>query len=644
MAIAADRKLDMAPGEGAADARLPAGGSIAGSTIHAGISNRTVAVYLALAVLLLVPGIALRLGADTSAPAIGATAFETLRAQLADIRFGSGLRFWLGVTGAGVMSLLLLYPVRKLLGPRRTVGSVGAWFHLHVIIGVLGPVLILYHCNFGLGGRNANVALWSMLAIAASGLVGQVVYRRVNADFYDDRAKAQEHLEAIRRLLVEVDGMHAAKARLMDDLEAFHARQLTPRPGLIAGLGSRVEIEKLRHQFLQEAEWIVGECARAKNWEHRRTKLLRRDVTERVKRYIGFARAGSGRSLREQVWAKWRLFHLPLFLMMTAAVVLHVAAVWDMDAPEALAPSAARASGPPAATAGAETKAAVQQVAVRTVRIEPRRRDAAEAKTDAARGAQPTASESRAAAGGDAKTIADLIAGAESGGDTAEEAKGTARAGARAKPAEPERGNARSTDAPPPIAKAPAAVPRAAVRAAPQPAPPVGAPDPVAKAAPTRKPAEAQAAEAERAAALPDQPPAIAVTAAGQSAPPRDDARALYAELERRSETPMMSLGVKGRSLRDQIALLKARMQTGEFAHSEAETGFALTGKHAKADCMSCHQKPLRETRVQTARQCIDCHRQDDVHRGRRPDCAKCHQPTRWIQILKGAGKRTRDD
>ncbi len=62
-----------------------------------------------------------------------------------------------------------------------------------------------------------------------------------------------------------------------------------------------------------------------------------------------------------------------------------------------------------------------------------------------------------------------------------------------------------------------------------------------------------------------------------------------------------------------------------------ARTGFALGGGHATVGCMSCHQG---QTWQGTGTQCIDCHRQDDSHRGTRgTNCASCHRTTTWPAV-----------
>jgi hypothetical protein len=63
----------------------------------------------------------------------------------------------------------------------RTFGSVVFWFRLHMTLGLIGPTLILFHANFRLGSLNSNVAMFAMLLVAASGIVGRYLYRKILA-------------------------------------------------------------------------------------------------------------------------------------------------------------------------------------------------------------------------------------------------------------------------------------------------------------------------------------------------------------------------------------------------------------------------------------------------------------------------------
>ena len=60
-----------------------------------------------------------------------------------------------------------------------------------------------------------------------------------------------------------------------------------------------------------------------------------------------------------------------------------------------------------------------------------------------------------------------------------------------------------------------------------------------------------------------------------------------------------------------------------DFDHAR-QTGFALSGAHAKAKCVDCHRQPAGL--VKLAGDCASCHRKDDIHLGQYgTQCQRCH-------------------
>ncbi len=67
------------------------------------------------------------------------------------------------------------------------------------------------------------------------------------------------------------------------------------------------------------------------------------------------------------------------------------------------------------------------------------------------------------------------------------------------------------------------------------------------------------------------------------------------------------------------------------FNHDLA-TDFALKGAHQTASCTACHDGSRYEG---TPRECIGCHKGDDVHQGSRGDrCSTCHNVTDWKESV----------
>jgi predicted permease len=541
-----------------------------------GIHNRTVLLYLFLALLILVPGMVLRVGVDTGvlkAWGLGelTTYLDALQKELQDIQFGSGVRFWLGVGGTTILGLLLLYPVRKVLANRRGVGSVGSWFHLHILLGIAGPVLILYHSNFGHGSLNANVALWTMLLVSVSGIIGYFVYARVSANFYNSRQQAQTHRNAVLAVIPDSAAFQTRKDLLISKFEAFEAELLTPRQGLMASIRARLRLERHRREIASDVSGLVVDAARSRGDTAPVFQQFRSMVGQHLRAYFGIARAAASQSVSEQLWSRWRLLHMPVFLIMIVAVILHVIAVWDR--------------GEPAMTeadqAGVTVVAGARSEQLATVS----KQQADQPVARAAAAVAPQQTEPTSPASSPIRVLKRPIVATRPTTDVA------------SKPA-----NDALVPPAPQLARRPIVRPSTQMAAvddgktveikAPEPKPaPVLVPVPVA--------------EARRI-----EPPTM-----GLGGNPG---------------------AFKPSSLDEMFAAFKAKQQAGEFSHSDIETGFGLTGKHLKIECASCHNKPLPATRQNTAaRTCLSCHEKDDNHSGRRPDCAKCHTTNRWKQRIR---------
>lgn len=68
--------------------------------------------------------------------------------------------------------------------------------------------------------------------------------------------------------------------------------------------------------------------------------------------------------------------------------------------------------------------------------------------------------------------------------------------------------------------------------------------------------------------------------------------------------------------------------KTVSFDHNR-DTHFALRGSHATTDCNSCHKQGKFEVKLGSA--CVDCHRADDVHKGKNgSECQQCHNERKW--------------
>jgi hypothetical protein len=241
-----------------------------------------------------------------------------------------GIGYLLGIVGGSAMLLLLVYPARKRLPWLASIGSVKTWFQVHMVLGVVGPLFILYHANFSLGATNSNVALFAMLIVSGSGVVGRYFYSRIHAGLYGHkttRAELQASAEELRAKL-------AGASFVPDLLTALDAaeRRLTQRSDKSLAILVRpftvtarmwLERARLRRSAARELRAVA---ARSRVVAERHAHF-ERAVRRYIARRLQASRQVAEFEAYERLFSLWHVLHLPLFFMLLIAGVVHVVAV-----------------------------------------------------------------------------------------------------------------------------------------------------------------------------------------------------------------------------------------------------------------------------------------------------------------------------
>lgn len=242
-----------------------------------------------------------------------------------------GIGYLLGIIGATMMLLLMLYPMRKRIRGLGFLGSNRFWFRLHMALGVVGPVFILYHANFRLGSTNSNVALFSMLVVAGSGLVGRFIYAKIHHGLYGRKASLTELRETLHNTRDEVTTLFAISPGLRDALFSFSERAIKPPSGLFQSLGHLVSLRfdavRTRRHVHNIARRDIANLSEGAAWNRAETRRLVRHVDATAHAFVMNAKAVSEFALYERLFSLWHVLHLPLFFMLVIAAIVHVVAV-----------------------------------------------------------------------------------------------------------------------------------------------------------------------------------------------------------------------------------------------------------------------------------------------------------------------------
>jgi hypothetical protein len=242
-----------------------------------------------------------------------------------------GIGYWLGIVGGSMMVLLLIYSARKRAPWLRWIGSIPAWFDIHMTLGVVGPILVLFHSNFRLGATNSNVALFSMLLVAGSGVIGRYIYTRLHAR-RDGHEDTLEQLKAAGTRLAAQSDSIAFLPGMIEALEGVEKRFIEPPKNPLLkpfhlGTGA-LRVAAARWVMRSEIEQAL---TRARTTRPALMGSQGRLVVEAARLYAKRRLDAGRRTTEYQVYARlfsyWHILHLPLFFMLLIAGIVHVVAV-----------------------------------------------------------------------------------------------------------------------------------------------------------------------------------------------------------------------------------------------------------------------------------------------------------------------------
>ena len=241
------------------------------------------------------------------------------------------LGYWIGVVGASMMVLLFSYPLRKYFRFTRRWGRVKWWLVAHMVLGVGGPFLILVHSTFRIGSLNAGVALYSMLAVAASGVIGRFIYARVNRGLHGEKASLRElqvqagleEEEARSRLSFAPEVESRLLAFEQGELSApgnwfTHTRQVfwLPVQQWFAYRRCVSDLRRTLRVLSQREQWSTSDLLKQDRYARALVWKYLHAVT-RVAQYTAY----------ERLFSLWHIAHIPFVYMLVIGALVHVAAV-----------------------------------------------------------------------------------------------------------------------------------------------------------------------------------------------------------------------------------------------------------------------------------------------------------------------------
>lgn len=222
--------------------------------------------------------------------------------------------------GLGIVGTLLIlvgvvmYIVRKRSKSLARLGRLKYWLEFHIFLCTLGPIMVLFHTAFKVGGI-VSIAFWSMVAVVLSGVIGRYIYIQI-----------PRSIEGRELSLNEIQDM---KTNLKEILGGNYQLDLVSQNSILSSI-------QLQHQtkqgnaltrsitrFFEERKKLNGIRNTLKQ-----NNLGRRDirkVTRLVKNEMALNKRIGRLQTMQKLFKYWHVAHLPFAIIMLVIVVIHVA-------------------------------------------------------------------------------------------------------------------------------------------------------------------------------------------------------------------------------------------------------------------------------------------------------------------------------
>ena len=246
---------------------------------------------------------------------------------------GDKIGYNLGLAGGLTMLTMLLYPLRKRAGFMKNWGLLPNWFKWHMVLGVVGPALIMFHSTFYIGSINAGVALISMMLVSGSGIFGRIFYTKIHYGLYGRQVTHQQ-------LQADLDGGKDVKSIFSFAPEIQRKLVEFRDHGMKASRGGKIKIkdfmslsmsvELLSRSLTTELEDVMYADAVEKNWndlQMERLDDLFHQNKDFIRTYLEAVRDLAQFSTYERLFSLWNIFHVPLTYVLVFSAIWHVVAV-----------------------------------------------------------------------------------------------------------------------------------------------------------------------------------------------------------------------------------------------------------------------------------------------------------------------------
>lgn len=220
----------------------------------------------------------------------------------------------IGIAGSTFMIIGVFgYMARKRFRRLSRVGVLKHWLEFHIFLCTLGPILVLYHTSFKIGGIVA-VSFWSMIAVVMSGVIGRFIYLQIPRTI-QGRELSMNDLNAMETDLYD---------RLKEQFQVKPETLVKMNSALLQAIPSEGTnyLVRIVNRFVFERK-LVGQIKKELREQGLKGRNFRK-VIRILKSKIILNRRIAWLSSMQNFLRYWHVAHLPFALIMLVIMIVHI--------------------------------------------------------------------------------------------------------------------------------------------------------------------------------------------------------------------------------------------------------------------------------------------------------------------------------
>lgn len=244
---------------------------------------------------------------------------------------GSTIGYNLGLAGGLLMLSMLIYSLRKRVRMFAWLGPMESWFMFHMMAGIGGPLLIVFHTTFKIGSMNGRVALYSMLLVAFSGIIGRFLYRHLHRGLYGRQLTLADADKDLKASVENLDSVFSLQPDIERKLRTFYDELFAPLDSFFSRAWRFATMhwrsKQLAKEIRRDTKIALKRLGREKNIPRAELIISHSLAREQVEKYLDAAVRAAQFGAWEKLFSLWHVVHLPFMYLLVITGIVHVIAV-----------------------------------------------------------------------------------------------------------------------------------------------------------------------------------------------------------------------------------------------------------------------------------------------------------------------------